>query len=91
MINTTLLTMRGTQSVLVLAESEKDRDNYSLNRQSPRWRPHNQDCVCILWSFRRNARQKPQKMKNRAVKYLRTHPTGLMLSPWSQVRVGSGH
>lgn len=45
MINKTLLTMRGTQSVLVLAESEKDRDNYSLNRQSQRWRPHNQDCV----------------------------------------------
>lgn len=58
MINKTLLTMRGTQSALVLAESEKDRDNYSLNRQSPRWRPHNQDCVCILGSFHRKRRAK---------------------------------
>lgn len=68
MINKTLPTMRGTQSVLVLAESEKDRDNYSLNRQSPRWRPHNQVCMCILGSFYRNAGQKLQKMKNRGNK-----------------------
>ena len=61
MINKTLPTMRETQSVLVLAESEKDKDNYSLNRQSPWWRPHNQDCMCILGSFHRNAGQAPQK------------------------------
>lgn len=58
MINKTLPTMRGTQSALVLAESEKDRDNYSLNRQSPRWRPHNQAWMCILGSFHRNAGRK---------------------------------
>lgn len=68
MINKTLPTMRGTQSALVLAESEKDRDNYSLNRQSPRWRPHNQACMCILGSLHRNAGQKPQKTTNQAIK-----------------------
>ena len=61
MINKTLPTMRETQSVLVLAESEKDKDNYSLNRQSPWWRPHNQDCMCILGSFHGNAGQAPPK------------------------------
>lgn len=68
MINKTLPTMRGTQSALVLAESEKDRDNYSLNRQSPRWRPHNQVCMCILGSFYRNAGQKPPRTKDRGNK-----------------------
>lgn len=63
MINKTLLTMRGTQSVLVLAESEKDSNNYSLNRQSPRWRPHNRGCVCILGSFHSDGLAGEKKIK----------------------------
>lgn len=58
MINKTLPTMSGTQSVLVLAESGKDKDNYSLNRQSPRWRPHNHASVCILGNFHEATGQK---------------------------------
>lgn len=74
--------------MLVLAESEKDRDNYSLNRQSPRWRPHNQACMCILGSFHRNGGQKPQKMKNRATA---PEPARLILYQGPQVGFGSGH
>lgn len=49
--------MRGAQSELVLAESEKDKDNYSLNRQSLRWHPHNQASVCIIGSSHKAAGQ----------------------------------
>lgn len=53
--------MRETQSELVLAESGKDKDNYSLNRQSLRWHPHNHTSVGILGSFDETADQRPQK------------------------------
>ena len=77
--------------MLALAESEKDRDNYSLNRQSLTWRPHNQACVCILGRICRKASQKSRKMKNRAIKYARGGPARLILQPGSQAGCGSGH
>lgn len=71
--------MRGTQSVLVLAQSGKDKDNYSLNRQSPRLHPHNHASVCILGSFHVATGQTPQ---NEAMKQ-NNCPGWIM--PWPRV------
>lgn len=86
--------MRGTQSVLVLAESEKDSNNYSLNRQSPRWRPHNRGCVCILGSFHSDglAEKKKKRNKNRGNKVGKSRSHWGNTVAWGQgSRVGVGH
>ena len=78
--------MRETQSVFVLAGIEKDKDNYLLNRQSTRWRPHNQGSVCIFWSFHKAAGQQPHNLKDREKTWASGNPTGLIMS-----QLGLGH